>query len=331
MLARSCAGIHVTRHIIVGVDPHHCDSAPVGLGALLGRVVRAPMRVVGVHAASLPTTDRDEPTGVRAGTHGDLEALRRRVLDLGADGREFHGVPYSIEAVAGSSAAETLHDLAHESQPSVLVVGSSRRGPLRRVVAGSVTERTIRGAPCPVAIAPRGYVDPQRQLQRVGVGYVDTPEGRLALRSAAVLCREAGARLTAYTMVDQAPHGILPPADFSREELERRVQHIHAAFDRQLSERSEVVDGELVVIETGGLDELIERTTELDVLVCGSRGHRPLAAAALGGVTHSLLRAASCPLLLVPRGVENPLAPRLPPPTVVPSIRARAEKGESDG
>ena len=40
-----------------------------------------------------------------------------------------------------------------------IVVGPSHRGPLGRILPGSVGERLLHGAPCPVAVAPRGYRD----------------------------------------------------------------------------------------------------------------------------------------------------------------------------
>ena len=57
--------------------------------------------------------------------------------------------------------------------PSALaiVVGSSHRGPVGRIVPGSVGERLLHGAPCPVAVAPRGYSgEAFAGIQRIGVG-----------------------------------------------------------------------------------------------------------------------------------------------------------------
>ena len=53
---------------------------------------------------------------------------------------------------------------------------------------------------------------------------------------------------------------------------------------------------------------LTDATRELDLLVTGSRGYGPLRAVLLGGVTGPLLREAHAPVVVVPRGVEAPLA-----------------------
>ena len=47
---------------------------------------------------------------------------------------------------------------------------------------------------------------------------------------------------------------------------------------------------------------------ELDLLVCGSRGYGPLRSVLVGGVSGRLMRSAHCPVIVVPRGIEPPLA-----------------------
>ena len=44
---------------------------------------------------------------------------------------------------------------------------------------------------------------------------------------------------------------------------------------------------------------------ELDLLVCGSRGHGPVGEVVLGSVSHALLGAVRCPLLVVPRAGDQ--------------------------
>ncbi len=53
---------------------------------------------------------------------------------------------------------------------------------------------------------------------------------------------------------------------------------------------------------------LLELSSEVDLLVCGSRGYGPLRGVVFGSVSRRLLDAARCPVLVVPRGVERPLS-----------------------
>ena len=56
------------------------------------------------------------------------------------------------------------------------------------------------------------------------------------------------------------------------------------------------------------VDALVELSRDVDLLVCGSRGYGPVRSVLLGGVTHSLIRKAQCPVVVVPRGAETPPA-----------------------
>jgi nucleotide-binding universal stress UspA family protein len=57
------------------------------------------------------------------------------------------------------SAAHALHDLAIELDAAAIVVGSSHRGRIGRVLAGDVSTSLLRGAPSPVLVAPRDYTE----------------------------------------------------------------------------------------------------------------------------------------------------------------------------
>jgi nucleotide-binding universal stress UspA family protein len=53
---------------------------------------------------------------------------------------------------------------------------------------------------------------------------------------------------------------------------------------------------------------LAEHSRGLDLLVVGSRRYGPLRAVLLGGVSGRVIRSAACPVVVVPRGRERPLA-----------------------
>jgi len=62
-----------------------------------------------------------------------------------------------LRLVSNSSPAAGLQLIAEETGASIIVVGSSHRSRLDRVLSGSVTESVLSGAPVPVAVAPRHY------------------------------------------------------------------------------------------------------------------------------------------------------------------------------
>ena len=297
--------------IIVGVDPHHEETGPIALGAALGRTAGVTLRIVAVYADptgpfALAKDVRDEQAREHA-----LGEVRAKLDDVGASGSELDGVPFRLEAIASSSPARVLHELAERQPDTLLVVGSTHRGALGRVLTGSTAEKVVHGSPVPVAVAPRGYRAPQSRLSRIGVAYAGTDEGRQALQSAALVAERAGARLEAMTVVDPVVYPSVPPIEASAEQIGELKERAEADLRRRLHELRTAVDAEVTVFGHDGLAQLIDRTGELDLLVCGSRGYGPRAAVLLGGVTHELIQKAHCPLLVIPRGVEHALEPLL--------------------
>lgn len=67
------------------------------------------------------------------------------------------------------------------------------------------------------------------------------------------------------------------------------------------------VDANRVVLDGDPAGRLIERSSNLGVLVIGSRGYGPLRSVLLGGVSGRVIRDAACPVIVVPRGAEVPL------------------------
>jgi hypothetical protein len=52
-------------------------------------------------------------------------------------------------------------------------------------------------------------------------------------------------------------------------------------------------------------EKLIDLSDQLDVLVCGSRGHGPVRAVLLGSVSRRLVAEAHCPVIVLPRRDED--------------------------
>jgi nucleotide-binding universal stress UspA family protein len=68
-------------------------------------------------------------------------------------------------------------------------------------------------------------------------------------------------------------------------------------------------------------DELAQLSDEVDLLVCGSRGHGPAGSVMLGCVSTGVLRKARCPVLLIPRGARDGFA-ALRAPVLAPVLVA---------
>src|SRR3954447_22685724 len=84
--------------------------------------------------------------------------------------------------------------------------------------------------------------------------------------------------------------------------------HFQTVLDDAVASLPADVPAEAVRLAGSPADALADYSEAIDLLVTGSRGYGPLHAVLAGGVAGRLVRLAQCPLIVVPRGVEFPLA-----------------------
>jgi nucleotide-binding universal stress UspA family protein len=278
--------------ILTGVDGTDSGRDALALAALLARGTGAELIVACVYP------DAGRP-GVEGGAHETASAALAAAREVLGD------LPAEFRAVPSGSPARGLAETAEAEGAGMVVVGSHRSGVIGRVASGGTAERLLHGTPCPVAVAPRGYRKRSvAELRRVGVAFVDTPEGREALRVAAELAVQAGAALTLYSVVGLKSTWFVPEAVRPEEETvpaEVRDDY-RAALDRALAG----LPGDLQATGEVLYGDVVEELSLLgdrgvDLLVSGSRGYGPVRRVLLGTVSSSLVRQASVPVLVVPR------------------------------
>jgi nucleotide-binding universal stress UspA family protein len=298
----------MTSTILAGHDPHANDPAPVDYAAELAELTGARLVVVSVRSAApvVPISagqslaygvaDADLPEDCSAALEAVEPQLRARRIE------------FDCRQVRGLSAARALQAEAEAEQAEMIVVGSARE----RTALGSTVERLMHGAPCPVATVPPGWTP--RSLRTIGVAYVDSDEGRAALRAAHALARRAQATLRVITVVNVTP-AMLNLSEASTgwrpaRDVDEIVGEHRALAEREL--RAKVAGlGDDVPVEADAFvgdpaEVLIELSERFDTLVCGSRGYGPLRAVLLGGVSRRLAVAARCPVVVITRGGVTP-------------------------
>jgi nucleotide-binding universal stress UspA family protein len=213
-------------------------------------------------------------------------------------------------AVSGLSVPRELCEIARGEHPGLIVVGSTRRAGIGRVLPGSTGERLLHSAPCPVALAPHGYR--RAPLTTIAVGFVDTPEGHAALAGAQLLAERAGARVRAITVLHPSgeldaklAEGIPLPREMLLEG-HHRAQALDA-LERAIAALPTGVDVEPEILVDDPARALLWVSAHVDLIVCGSRGHGPLRSVLLGGVSSRVLDGSRCPVLVLPRSIERPL------------------------
>ena len=284
----------MSRNIVIAVDAKERTLDALALGHRLSEVTGAPAVLVTVFAHH-PLHDPADPelARVRGDARDTLPELARAEGLGSADAR----------VIPGNFAARELQRVTEEPETGLIVVGSTTRGPIGRLLIGGIGERLLAGGACPVAVAPHGYSERQASgLRCIGVGLDGSQEARFALDAAVALATTCGARLRVITVFARlafgaAPAGALPgPAanDVMRSELRAVHDEAVAGVPADVETESRFVDG--------SADEvLVAESAEVDLLIVGSRGYGPVGAVLLGSASTALARAASCPIIVTPR------------------------------
>lgn len=197
-----------------------------------------------------------------------------RFSDRFAEAEKVLGMPgFRRFQLTHVSAPTALGEQSEILRADLIVLGSTHRGPLGRVLPGSLAERFLHGGQCTVAVAPRGYARHEHpELALIGVGYDDREESRRALEFALPIAERLGAELRVITVLPQGAEEPTWPGELPR------------------------------VIRRGDpAAALADEGVELDLLVVGSRAYGPLRRTVVGEVSHEVMRTAPCPVIVVPR------------------------------
>jgi nucleotide-binding universal stress UspA family protein len=141
------------RTICCAVDFSDISHLALGRAADLARRYDAALLVV--HVVAPPRTGMGERADAEQARVDRARAERQ--LERWRGGAELlAGRPVKVEVRGGDPAGEIVeHALVHRCD--LLVLGTHGRTGLRRLVLGSVAERVVRRAPCPVlAVRPAG-------------------------------------------------------------------------------------------------------------------------------------------------------------------------------
>jgi nucleotide-binding universal stress UspA family protein len=202
-------------------------------------------------------------------------------------------------------AVDELVDLAGEIRADLVVVGSRGRGPLKRLVLGSVSEAVVHHARCP-ALVLRGGGEAWPP-KRIVVG----DDGSEAAGAATSLAAGIGGLFGAKGLVLRA-YPELPESDLEgravnarmvddeRRQEERKLQERARQLEEYLGARPRVrLDvGDPAATLIGAAEELHEG--EQTLIAVGSRGLGPVGRARLGSVSTKVLRAAKGAVLICP-------------------------------
>ena len=218
------------------------------------------------------------------------------------------GVPVTPKVVEGRVVGELLAR-ARSWPADLIVMGTHGRGGFERWVLGSVTEKVLRQAPCPVLTVPppAAGVHPEGSVlfRRIVCPVDFSPASLAALAHALRLAEESCAELHVLHVVEW----------LAEDDPTRHISGFDVPeFRRQLQRDAEARLSKLIPQEardwckprelvTGGRPwrEILRVAEEQDaeIVVMGVRGRNPIDLALFGSTTHHVVRGARCPVLVV--------------------------------
>jgi nucleotide-binding universal stress UspA family protein len=275
-------------HVIVGIDG---TDGGLDAVALAGRLGARRMTLVGAYRVD------GVPPDVLLARYDQI--LREDTLAGLAAARAAAGRDAALLAI-GDAPDRALQRVADDAGADLICIGSSRHGRLGRILPGDVARGVLQGAPCPVAIAPRGYAGHARPISRIAVGYTGSPESEAALDVAAACTAGRRARLVVESAYE-VPRRLLgtdPGEALAAHQHRTAHDAVGRALDRVPGATGDVTRGAAVEV-------LLDVARHSDLLVVGSRGWGPLRRAGLGSTSARLVDQAPCPLIVVPRPPQS--------------------------
>lgn len=209
---------------------------------------------------------------------------------------------FEFHEVISTSVPAGLTSAAEELGAGAVVIGSSHRGPIGRVLMGDEGTQFATASPCSVIVTPRGWGRRAPDgIGRIGVAYNGTAEAKTALGYAAGLAKELGASLT---LIGVVPHIITPGRIGLTDQGYQGI--LHDDMTKLLDEAVEGlgIDAGKLVATGYAADELAEASADLDLLVLGSRSYGPVRRVILGGTSVKVMRSSACPVVVVPKSSE---------------------------
>jgi nucleotide-binding universal stress UspA family protein len=189
----------------------------------------------------------------------------------------------------------------------MIVMGTHGRSGFERLFLGSVTEKVLRKASCPVLTVPPRVAGATPTFKRI-LCAVDFSDSSLrGLQYALALSREADARLSVLHALELLPERDTPELGFLtlreyRERLEATARERLTAAIPESAREFLAVD-ELVTVGKPYREILhLAAERQVELIVLGVRGRSAADLMLFGSTTQHVVRQATCPVLTVRTG-----------------------------
>ena len=293
------------RQILCPVDFSLFSRRALDHAAVLARWYEAQLTVLHV-SPLMPTVFALPPAMTPAALPSfDQEALGLELLTFVSE--TLKGKPTPTLVVRAGAPATTILDFADEIKADLVALGTHGRTGFERFMLGSVADKVIRKAACPVLTVPHHAADrPEGPLFGRILCAVDfSPASDRAAQYALSLAQEAIGCLTMLHVKEW-----IPDRDAFEDYPDFDVDHFRRSLlaDARVRVEALVPEGardwcepETRVVCGKPYQEILRvaHNDVVDLIVLGIHGHGPIDRMLLGSTTQQVVRQAACPVLTI--------------------------------
>lgn len=266
-------------------------------------------RVTVLHACAVPAAVPVAPYGGPAGIEPAVLSVPRRAQvqqELERFVQPFLDPQVRVDLRLGDGLPiEEILRASTECQPDLIVLGTHGRSGFERLLLGSVTERVLRKAPCPVLTVPPRAADIRPPaFGRILCAVDFSPSSLRGLEYALSLAQESDASLVVLNVLElltDLEHYEVPGfnfTDYAASVIRETRDRLTASIPAAAREYCEIT--ELVLTGKPHREILaLARENQMDLVVMGVRGRGVADLAIFGSTTQQVVRAAPCPVLTI--------------------------------
>lgn len=212
------------------------------------------------------------------------------------------GLATSLVFDEGHKPSDRILSCAESIDADLIVMGTHGLSGFERLLLGSVTEKVLRKAPCPVLTVPPTVAAIETpQFKRLLCPVDFSASSTAALGVACSLAKEAGGRLTIVHALDWPAEDDLGVQRFAAPEFQQSFEGcVKTRLEALVSEDLRLwADPTTVVTHGKPYRRIVEIAAEesTDLIVMGVRGRNPLDLMLFGSTTNQVVRQAPCPVL----------------------------------
>lgn len=248
-------------------------------------------------------------TGLLASYHAHARGVAEGQLSELAQASRERGFRTEPRFCDGT-AAEQITDSGHAAAADLMVLSTHGRTGWRRFLLGSVAEKVLRFAPCPV-LCLQGRTAAPLQLRQIMAPTDFSPAAETALPWAERFARATGAKLTLLHVLEPGKLLEAPPSAAAVGPAGREFDLVHGGIREALSQtlaktcsrlRSVGCAAEPLLVDGQAHERICQAAheTRTDLIVLASRGATDWHRAFLGGTAERVVQGAGCPVLVVP-------------------------------